>query len=97
MNATATTSAHASTALFTTEKLRLYEREIQQRLQSKKMREREYAKLYCQNGIAYFFSNSSGVTWKMVTMLPITSLSPQRKVHLPRVYHHISHGFLRMS
>ncbi len=44
MNATTTTSAQSATSFFTTEKFRLYEREIQQRLQSKKTREREYAK-----------------------------------------------------
>ena len=46
MNATASTiaSTQGATALFTTEKFRTYECEIQKRLQSKKSREREYAK-----------------------------------------------------
>jgi len=46
MNATASTiaSTQSATALFTTEKFRTYECEIQKRLQSKKSREREYAK-----------------------------------------------------
>lgn len=46
MNATASTIAptQGATALFTTEKFRTYECEIQKRLQSKKSREREYAK-----------------------------------------------------
>jgi pimeloyl-ACP methyl ester carboxylesterase len=46
MNATASTiaSTQGATALFTTEKFRTYESEIQKRLQSKKSRERDYAK-----------------------------------------------------